>query len=167
MGKIKNALSPLQETKRRKTLCGTTLLAAPSRDAAPHCPPSRADGITPVKRPYLLTRCRFENETFSNRAAVPGTPARLMENSTRLRRYQTGIHSILKEFFNRVVFQQEAPRGYSSGVPRRLPTKRQLSLQVPSKYSSLSTPSVQFFPYLITPGGFVNRFSRKKCWKLH
>ena len=55
-GKAKNALPLLQETKRLQTLCGTTLLAVPLRAAAPHCPPSRADAVTGITRPRLLTR---------------------------------------------------------------------------------------------------------------
>ena len=45
--------SPFQETEEQ-TLRVTTLLAVPSREAAPRRPPVRAGGVTPATRPCLL-----------------------------------------------------------------------------------------------------------------
>ena len=52
--KNKNALSPSRDKALGKTLCGTTLGCRGLADTTAHSPPSRADGITPVTRPYLL-----------------------------------------------------------------------------------------------------------------
>ena len=52
--KTKNALPLNSETKRLKTLCGTTLAAAPLRETAPHSPLPRADAVTGINRPRLL-----------------------------------------------------------------------------------------------------------------
>lgn len=52
--KNKNALSPSRDKALGKTLCGTTLGCRDLADTTAHSPPSRADGITLVTRPYLL-----------------------------------------------------------------------------------------------------------------
>ena len=78
-GKTKNALSLNSETKRLKTLCGTTLLAVSLAGHGPSRLPTQADGITPVTRPRLLASSfsrRLQGD-FHRRACPPRTKRRL------------------------------------------------------------------------------------------
>ena len=78
-GKTKNALPLNSETKRLKTLCGTTLLAGPLAERGHSRLPLQADGITPVTRPRLLASSfsrRLQGD-FHRRACPPRTKRRL------------------------------------------------------------------------------------------
>ena len=77
--KTKNALPLNSETKRLKTLCGTTLLAGPLAERGHSRLPLQADGITPVTRPRLLASSfsrRLQGD-FHRRACPPRTKRRL------------------------------------------------------------------------------------------
>ena len=106
----KRPASCSQETKRLQTLCGTTLIAAPLARRDPSRPPSRADAVTGIHRPYLLTRSLSERFVFRKGRRATGTPARLMEDFARVPRYQNRTESNFEKSFDRAVFQQEAPR---------------------------------------------------------
>ena len=77
--KTKNALPLNSETKRLKTLCGTTLLAGLLAERGHSRLPLQADGITPVTRPRLLASSfsrRLQGD-FHRRACPPRTKRRL------------------------------------------------------------------------------------------
>ena len=77
--KTKNALPLNSETKRLKTLCGTTLLAGLLAERGHSRLPLQADGITPVTRPRLLASSfsrRLQGD-FHRRVCPPRTKRRL------------------------------------------------------------------------------------------
>ena len=120
--KEKNALPLVQETKRFIKHSAVPLsVAVPLRDTAAHCPPSRAGAVTGTKRPRLLARSPSEHEMFRKCRRAMGTPARPMEDSTRVPRYQ-----IATRFrFERILRSRRLSAGGSQGIfaaaPGRLP----------------------------------------------
>ena len=94
LGKTKTP--PSLHKRRRRLLRGTTLLAAPSRDAAPHGPPSRARRSN-ARHTSSLTRL----SAGGSKGIFAAVPGRLAPNGGSLRGVGIGYSSLsTPELFN-------------------------------------------------------------------
>ena len=129
-GEFKGGTCPLFNKKRPasfprdKALANTLRYHSSCRPFAgdsPSRPPSRAGALSGTKRPRLLARSPSEHEMFRKCRRAMGTPARPMEDSTRVPRYQ--IATMFR--FERILRSRRLSAGGSQGIfaaaPGRLP----------------------------------------------
>ena len=158
----KRAPSPSRD-RARPALCVTTLLAAPSRETAPHGPPIRADGVTPIKRPHLLTRNTMKMKHLHGGCRAAHASA-VHRNPTRLRRYknQTGAD------FLWILMSRRLSAGGSkvifAAAPGRLAPKRRLSWQGRGRLLVLINAECSIVTYHNTFFRFVNRYPGLFYW---